>query len=174
MRITLNRTLLGTLFVLVLSACAVVFGQDTNFANGPQYMLQGSPIFARSLSTPTLSLNGPPLGVGASSATDGLTAGAGNQIVLPPNPGALPQVDLFPIYYGTPQPSVIEIPFPYEVSSQASVADFGVWQFTRPSALRESGYELTAAEAASQGKARSHPATRVYTNADIDRLQGRN
>jgi hypothetical protein len=170
MRIPLNCTLLGTLFVI--SACAVAFGQDTNLAAGPQYLAHGSPLFARSLSTPTLTLTGPPLDVGASNATETLVAGASNQTALL-QPHA--DVNLFPIFYGTPQDSIIETPFPTEPSSHplpASVVDFGVWQFTTLSSLRERGHGMTVPEAAAQGKAKSRHATRVYTNADIDRLHG--
>jgi hypothetical protein len=97
-------TFLGTL--LLLSASGTAFGQDTNFASGPQYLMQGSPLFARSISTPSLPLTGPPLDVGASNATENLIAGADNQTAVPPRP---PDVNLFPIYYGETQASVIEI-----------------------------------------------------------------
>lgn len=167
--------------LLILSALGTSFGQDTNFAQGPQYLMnQGSPLLARPVSTPSLSLNSAPLEVGASNATGDLTAGAAIQNVLPPSPDRLPALDLFPIYYGDRPISVIEVSFP-EASEEsstplnlpASILDAGVWQMTTPQAVRASGYGVTLAEAARYGKTRNLHATHVYTNADIDRLRGR-
>jgi hypothetical protein len=158
--------------LLVLSALGMAFGQDTNFATGPQYLAQGSPLFAHSISTPSLSLTGRALEVGASNATESLIAGADDQTTAPqPHSG----VNLFPIYYGAPRASVIEISSPSEPSSNripASILDTGVWQITTAEALRERGYGTTLAEVAAQGKARNRHATHVYTNADVDRLHG--
>src|SRR5271163_3739448 len=53
MRISFCYTLACSL--LLLSA-GKVFGQDTHFATGPQYLTQASGQFARSISTPSLSL----------------------------------------------------------------------------------------------------------------------
>lgn len=166
--------------LLVLSALATAFGQDTNFPAGPQYltnsdsMKNGSPAFARSISTPSISLTSPPLEIGASNATGVLIAGADNQTVLPPNPDARPTINLFPIFYGAPAPSVIEISFSPEPSANqlpANFLDTGVWQVTTAQALRDRGYGVTLVEAALYGKAHVQHATRVYTNADIDRLR---
>jgi hypothetical protein len=52
-----------------------------------------SPMFARPISTPTLSFASPPLEVGADNATARVTAGAENQTVLLPPADAPPQVD---------------------------------------------------------------------------------
>jgi hypothetical protein len=181
MRISFCRTF--SCMLLVLSALGMAFAQDTNFATGPQYLMnsdptnQASPRFARPISTPSLSLTGPPLEVGASNATEGLVAGAENRNVLRPQPDSLPTVDLFPIYYGAPPVSVIEISFP-EYSSEpfsselpASILDTGVRQITTAQALRERGYGVTLAEAAAYGKAQTRRAARLYTNADIYRLR---
>jgi len=165
--------------LLVLSALGTALGQDTNFPSGPQYLMNsnlmksGSPLFTRPISTPSISLAGPPLEVGASDATGVLTAGAVDQNVLPPGPAALPKIDLFPIYYGGSPASVIEISLPSEPSSNplpASILDTGVGQVTTAHALRERGYGVTLAEGATYAKALTRHATRVYTNADIDRL----
>jgi hypothetical protein len=162
------------MFVLALLGAA--FAQDTNFSTGPQYLMNyGSPMLARPISTPSMSLSEPPLEIGADTATAPLIAGAQNQTVLPPSPDALPKVDWFSIYYGAAPVNVIEIRFPGASSRRelpSSILDTGVWQVTTAQALRERGYGVTLAEAAAYDKAHYRRATRVYTNADIDRLRG--
>src|SRR5208283_1987824 len=89
--------------LIVLSAMGMAFAQDSNFATGPQYLMNyGSPLFAQPISTPSMSLAGPPIQVGAADATGVLSAGAGNQYVAPPSAVALPKIDFFPIFYGGP------------------------------------------------------------------------
>ena len=152
------------------------FAQGTNFSAGPQYLMtSGSPLFAKSISTPSISLSGPPLEVGADTATGDLLSGAQNQTSLPPSAVALPQVDLFPIYYGGAPVSVVEVSVTEESSPAnlpTSILDTGVWQLTTVQSLRELGYGETLVEAAAFNKARMKPATRRYTNADVDRLHG--
>lgn len=160
--------------LLVLFALGVASAQETNFPSGPQYLMNyGSPFFARPISTPSMSFTQPPLEVGGSNTTGILIAGAENQTVLPPSPGALPKIDLFPIFYGRPPVNVIEISFSSEPSSNrlpASILDTGVWQIATAQTLRERGYGLTLVEATAFGKAQTRHANRVYTNADIERL----
>jgi hypothetical protein len=164
--------------LMVISAATSALGQDTNFANGPQYLMTGSPLFARPISTPSMSLQDLPLDVGAHNATGVLIAGADNQTVLPPQAVALPKIDLFPIYYGVVPVSDIEISFAGSsgersaIEIPASILDNGVGQTTTPEALRERGYGLPLGVLASRNKARAEHATRVYTNVDIDRLHG--
>jgi hypothetical protein len=168
MRVSLCCTLGCTL--LVLSALGLAFGQDTNFATGPQYLMQGSPLFARPISTPSLALTGPPLDLGAANATEGLIAGADNR-TAPPQSQL--RVDLSPVCYGASPASVIEISFPSEPSSNrlpSSMLDIGVWQITTAQVLHERGYGATLAEAAAYGKTKTRHANHVYTNADIDRF----
>src|SRR6202041_3496534 len=132
--------------LLAFSMLGLAFGQDTNFPNGPQYLItSGSPMFARPIATPSLALTGPPLETGADNATGVLFAGAANQTLLPPLAVALPSFDLFPIFYGPSQPQVIEI------SSAEAPAE---------------------ASAAAHSKAAAGHASHIYTNADIDRLRG--
>jgi hypothetical protein len=170
MRVSIAYTFLGT--VLVLSVCGTAFAQDTNFSTGPQYLLQGSSLFARSISTPTLSLPAPALEAGAANATENLVAGAENQTAVPPTH---PDANLFPIYYGPAPSSVIEInfsPAPSANQLPPSILDDGVWQITTAQALRERGHGVTLAEAGVHSKAGIRHATRVYTNADVERLHG--
>jgi hypothetical protein len=163
------------LSLIVLSAVAAAFGQDTNFSTGPQYLMtHGSTMFAQPISTPSLSLAGPPLQVGATGATGDLAVGAENQTVTVQPADALPPVNFFSFYYGAPY--VIEISFNEESSSRrelpASILDPGVWQITTPQALRERGFGVTLPEAAAYGKSHPRHSTHVYTNADIDRVHG--
>jgi hypothetical protein len=168
------RGLLSAL--LLISAATLVFGQDTNFPVGPQYLLTGSPLFARPITTPTMQLQDPPLEVGADTATGVLIAGAQNKTVLPPNPEDPPQINLLPIYYGVPRSSDIEISFAEPSSGgqtaelPASILDTGVSQTNTAQALNAGGYGLTLGEVASRQKAHAKHAIHVYTNEDIDRL----
>jgi hypothetical protein len=171
MRVSLCFTL------LLLSAIGMASGQDTNFSTGPQYLMNyGSPMLAGPISTPSLSLAGPPLEVGASNATGVLIAGADDHTVLPPLAVALPRIDLLPILYGPPPVNVVEISFGESEASLSSIPDSildaGVGQITTAEALRDRGYGITLVEAAASGKAHMRHATRVYTNVDIDRLHG--
>ncbi len=160
--------------LLVLSTAAFVIGQDTNFASGPQYLMNGSPLFARSISTPSLSLAGQPLDTGASNATEGLTAGADNQTASPRPPA---EPNLFTIYYGGASTNAIEISLAEPSSGPptelpAGILDTGVSQVTTAQALRGRGYGVTLGAAAAYEKTNAGHANRVYTNADIDRLHG--
>jgi hypothetical protein len=157
-------------------ALVAAFAQDTNFATGPQYLMNyGSPMFARSISTPSLSLSEPALAVGARDASADLSAGGLNQTVLSPSAVSSPTVDLFPVFYGTPPPQSIDIEFseasPSNLQLPVSILGTGVWQITTPQALRESGYEVTLPEAAAYAKGQTRRASRLYTNADIARLR---
>jgi len=166
--------------LLVLSSTGLAFSQDSNFSSGPQYLMTaGSPYFARPISTPTLSLGGPALEIGAENATEGLTAGSENRIVPNSQPDAPRLANLFPIYYGPLPPAMIEISFPKNSSETpsielpASIVEAGVSQLTSAQALRGRGYGVTLAQAAANSKANVRPASHVYTNADLDRLHGR-
>jgi hypothetical protein len=182
MRVICCSTLFGTLLVLLGASCAV--GQDTNFATGPQYLMQGPARFARPISTRSISLSGPPLELGASNATAALIPGASNEEVLPPNADALPAVDLFPIFYANTSASDLKLSFLAEPFPDAQrQAVYSVLPLKTPGPAPEpSSNRLAAnsgagtrgteslAEVAAYDKARTRHATRVYTNADIDRL----
>lgn len=163
------------LLLVVVGASA---GQDTNFSSGPQYLMSyGSQMFLHSITTPSLSWQSPPLDVGASNATSGLSAGAdistGDSMPEPAHPA-----DLFPIYYGVPQVEVIEVSLRgYEGESQlertlpTSITDAGTWQMTTVQTLGERGYGVSLVEAAAYWKTHMRRATRVYGNSDIERLR---
>lgn len=163
--------------LLAFSMLGLAFGQDTNFPNGPQYLMtSGSPLFARAIATPSVALTGPPLETGADNATGVLFAGAENQTVLPPLAVALPSFDLFPIFYGPSRPQVIEIRSAEGTSAASelpsSIRESGVVQMTTAQALNDRGIGVTVASAAAHSKAAAGHASHIYTNADIDRLRG--
>ena len=167
-------------FTIVLSFLGTAFSQDTNFSTGPQYLMNfGSPLFARPISTPSMTLSGPSLEIGADNASGVLIAGAENQTALPSLAVAQPKIDLFPTYYGVTAVSVIEVSFAEDVGASGnqlpgSISDNGVFGETTAQALRERGYGVSLVEAAAYQKAHAgHPA-RVYTNDDIERMHGGN
>ena len=168
--------------LFVMSALGMALGQDTNFPAGPQYLVSaGSPLFARPISTPTMSLTGSPLEVGASDATGVLIPGAEDQTVLPPQAVSEPATDLFPVYYGQAGARASDVA-PQEASTETSspsilptnFLDTGVEQTTTVQVLHERGYGVSLPQAVARTKARLRPAPRVYTNADIDRLRSSN
>jgi hypothetical protein len=94
----------------------------------------------------------------------------GNQPFIE-NPAIQNQADLFPIYYGYPMAPVVIIVSNEElVGLPASITGAGVTGFTNMQSLRERGFGVPLAEASSFWKTHKPHATRVYTNADIDRL----
>lgn len=162
---------LATLFCLFFTLMGITAAQEMSFPVGPSYLLtSGDPAFARSVATPTLSLNTPLPPISSLPEVGPVVA---NQPYIP-NP-ALEQLgpDLFPIYYGYPMPSVVEIVStepPREVP--ASIVDPGVAGITSAQALRESGYGAPLGDVGAYWKSRRRHAPRVYTNADVERLHG--
>ena len=190
--------------LVVLSLIGISSAQDTNFSQGPQYLITGSNTFLSPISTPTLSLGAPLSPIRDTDFSQGpqyLATGDATflhpistpivslEAPLPPIP-SLPEVgptvteqsyvsnpdlqhvaNLYPIYYGYPMISVVELtgaepsqPLP------ASIAGVGYTVIADPQTLRERGYGVTVGEAASYWKAHKPRATHVYTNADIERL----
>ena len=180
------RLIFGCAFVAIFAA-GIALSQDTNFSNGPQYLLSSIPdarsassnFFVRSISTPSVSLSGPALEVGASNATGDLNAGAEAQTIAVPEAVALPKTDLSSIHYGVPTVNVVEISLSAASGESRagteipqSIFDIGVGRIIEAEDLRESDYGATLPEAAARGKEHVRRATRIYTNADIERLHG--
>jgi hypothetical protein len=175
-------------FVFVATCAAgIALSQDTTFANGPQYLLSSVPdarsassnFFVRSISTPSVSLSGPVLEVGASNATAGLNAGAEAQTIVVPEAVALPKTDLSSIYYGVPTANVVEISLSAASGKSMagteipqSIFDIGVGRIIEAQDLRENDYGITLPKAAAYGKEHVRRAMRIYTNADIECLHG--
>jgi len=162
--------------LFALSAIGAAFAQETN--NPASQYAPNYANYAVPLSTPSISLEGPPLQVGATNATEGLIAGASNTNIEVPSPDALPPVDLFPIYYGGPPVTGFQSALPEtenEFSSPAPLQegfiDTGVSAMITPQDLRERGYGVSLAQAAAIARSMGQRATRTYTNADIDRLR---
>jgi hypothetical protein len=164
------RILTVACFLVLLTAFSTA--QDTNFSDGPQYLVTGSPLLARPLTTPSISLDAPLPPVPSSSipipesATETPSA-ASSQLQGPPA--------LFSIYYGAPGASVVELSGAEGgeaslASLPASIVDRGVTGLVDAQALLSMGYGVPLAEAARYSKAHKRPAARVFTNADIRRL----
>ena len=155
---------------LLLAVVGIATAQDTNFPAGPQYLpITGSPQFARSIATPSLSLSAP---LPEIQSLPEVGPAVSDQAYAP-NPELQHQADLFPIYYGAAPASVVEITSTeLPRSLPASIVDVGVVGFTDATSLRERGYGVTVGETAAFWKTRKAPATRLYTNRDIERLHG--
>ncbi len=153
--------------LVLLSLIGISAAQDTNFSQGPQYVITGDAAFLHPISTPILSLEAP------------LPPVLSLPQIGPPvtdqpyvsNPDLQHVANLFPIYYGYPMIPVVELtgaepsqPLP------ASITGVGYTVIADAQSLRELGYGVTVGEAASYWKARKPRASHVYTNADIERL----
>jgi hypothetical protein len=161
---------LGTLCCLLFALMGISGAQEMSFPMGPQYLLiSGEPMFAQPIATPTLSLETPLPPIPSLPEVGPVI---GNQPYIE-NPKLQQGPDLFPIYYGYPMPSVVEL-----VSTEpprelpASIVDPGVAGITNAQSLREQGYGVPLGETASFWKAHKPHAPRVYTNADVERLHG--
>jgi len=143
--------------------------QDMNFAVGPQYLMtSGSPLFAQPIATPTLSLDAP---LPSLPSLPEVGPPVADQPFVP-NP-EIQGPDLLPIYYGYPMPSVVELTST-EAASEVpqSIINAGVVGMTNVQSLRERGYGVTLGESALFWKSHKLPASRLYTNADVERLHG--
>ena len=146
-------------FLLLLIGSAVA--QDTNFAAGPQYLLTGSPLLARSLATPTLSLDAPlppvePASFDIPEATAEGASEATAGVAFTTNPLLAHQADLIPIYYGVPNyyevsaASVVEISFPEGAESSAalpaSIVESGVTELVDGRIFLHKGVDIGDAD----------------------------
>jgi hypothetical protein len=158
------------LAILFVALMGIGAAQDTNFPAGPQYLITfDSPLLARSLATPSLSLDAPLPDI---QPLPEIVPVIGNQPYIP-SPALEHQPNLFPIFYGYPMSSVVELVSP-ESSPELpqSITDAGVTRMVDVQSLREWGYGVTLGETASFWKSHKPRAPRVYTNADVDRLHG--
>jgi hypothetical protein len=178
---------LSILFCLPLALVGISTAQGTNFSTGPQYLITSdSPLFLRSIATPTLSLSAP-----LASINGPATETSASPETSLPSAGLPAQPDLTRIYWGGPAvtenvsgtvsesigQSVGQNVSEIEISSAhlpsavpASILDVGVTGMTSAQSLRERGYGVPLGDTAAFWKAHKRRAARVYTNADVQRL----
>ena len=166
---------IAALISLLLLFAGMCAAQDTNFATGPQYLMTfGSPMFAKPISTPSLSFEAPMVQAGVSEPVEPQVSKEEYEVVSSILDDQR-QACLFAIYYGLPSVNVIDISFRDgsrgEGTLPLSITESGVTEVTDPQALRQRGYGVTLSEAATFSKAHRPHAPRVYTNSDIDRLR---
>lgn len=170
----------ASLLLFLLSMLAIGAAQDTNFSDGPQYLMNyGSPLFLHPIATPTLSLDTPRMATRNAPAEEHTgtpdTAAVGE---------FRNQAQVNWIYWGasdvtlnrlstaqtSPQPrGQAENTAPIALET-APLFDVGVTGFASTQLLREGGYGAPLGDIATYWKNRHLRATHVYTNADIARL----
>lgn len=158
---------LGSLFCLLVVLVGISAAQDTSFSVGPQYLVtSGSPLFARPIATPSLSLNAPlpeiPSLPEIGPAVEHQSYVANSELQH--------EADLFPVYYGYQPVSIVELTAVEPRELPASITDVGVTGMTDAQSLRERGYGVPVGDTASFWKTHKPHAPRVYTNADVARL----
>jgi len=160
---------LASLSCLLIALAAIAAAQETNFSVGPQYlMISGSPSFARPIATPSLSFD---TGLSAIPNLPQIGPAVENQPYVV-NSEASRGPNLFPIYYGYPMASVVEITSAEPPRNlPASIIDVGVTGITDAQSLRERGFGVPLGDSAAFWKTHKPRAPRVYTNADIQRLR---
>jgi hypothetical protein len=160
---------LASFCFLLFVLAGISAAQDMNFAVGPQYLMtSGSPMFARPIATPTLSLDAP---LPSLPSLPEVGPAVADQPFVP-NP-EIQGPDLLPIYYGYPMPSVVELTST-EAASEVpqSIINAGVVGVTNVQSLRQRGYGGTLGDSALFWKSHKLHASRLYTNADVERLHG--
>jgi len=159
---------LTSLWFLLFALLPVSAAQDTNFVEGPQYLITTtSTILIRPIATPTISLDAP---LPPIPSFEGIGPAVVNQPYVS-NPLLADQADLFPIYYGYATVPVVELASTEEsVVIPDSLNELGFATNTDAQALRQRGYGVPLGDAAGYWKAHKPQAPRVFTNADIQRL----
>jgi hypothetical protein len=160
---------LASLSCLLIFLASVAAAQETNFSVGPQYlMISGSPSFARPIATPSLSFD---TGLSPIPNLPQIGPAVENQ-PFAVNPEASQGPNLFLIYYGYPMTSVVELTSAEPPRNlPGSIIDIGVTGITDAQSLRERGFGVPLGDNAAFWKTHKPRASRVYTNADIQRLR---
>jgi hypothetical protein len=163
---------------LFLTVVGSIAAQDTNFSTGPQYLaIQGSPLFARPISTPSLSLETQM----EEPMEHEATAEPPIESAVPPAEAQAdqpPYIDFFTFYYALPiagnaAQSMPESGLDRAVLPQGSESIFesGVSELLDAQAIRRLGSGASLAEEAARWKGRKIVPARTYTNEDIERLR---
>lgn len=161
------RSVIVLCFLVV--SLGVVSAQDTNFSSGPQYLITtGSPLFLRSIATPSLSFE-PPM-----TPAPAIETQPGTELQPSAKPAPIQtQPDLASIYWGGREASVVEITSEEPtLSLPMSIFNDGVGGVTDSRSLAAEGYGVTVGEASSYWKTHRPHAVRTFTNQDVDRLHG--
>ena len=155
------------LLSLLLAIAGICAAQDTNFSVGPQYLATTRSLFLQPIATPSINLDAP---LPPIPELPDVGPHVEDQAYVP-DPLASKQPDLLPIYYGYPMLSVVDLTSTEQTPElPTSITGVGYSGFTTVETLREIGYGVPLADAASYSKAHSPRAPRLYTNADIKRL----
>jgi hypothetical protein len=159
-----------SLWFLLFALLPFAAAQDTNFAQGPQYLTTTtSTSFIRPIATPTVSLDAP---LPPIPDLPEIGPAVLNQPYVS-DPVLAHQADLFPIYYGYPEIPVVELASTEEsVVIPDSLNELGFAHAT-PQTLREFGYGVPLGDVASYWKTHKPQAPRVFTNSDIQRLHAK-
>ena len=152
---------------VILMACSVALAQqaETNFPVGPQYLItQPYPAMLQPIATPSLE-PWQPTGVVSPQ-----TGEAGPVLITVP--AYLPSV-----YWGYEPPGSVQIvpepePAPVPGNLPADYIDVGVSDVATPAWLNEHDYGMSLVQVARYWKEQHLRATHVYTNEDIERLNG--
>lgn len=160
---------IAALSCMLIALGAVSAAQETNFPVGPQYLMNfGSPLMAQPIATPSLSLEAPLPGI---PSLPKIGPAVENEAYVA-NPELRHQADLFPVYYGYPRISAVEISSaeaPLELPT--SITDVGVIGMTDAQSLRLRGFGVPLGDNATFWKAHKPHARRVYTNEDLQHLR---
>lgn len=141
---------------------------ETNFPVGPQYLItQPYPTILQPIATPSYEPSEP------SGVVSPQTGEAGPVTIT--IPAYLPSV-----YWGYTPPGAVEVPTqPVQAASApasnnlpSGYVDVGVSTFATPNWLNGHDYGMSVAQAAQYWKAKRLHAARVYTNKDIERMNG--
>lgn len=169
----MRPAIVSALLMILIGICSA---QDTNFAQGPQYLItSGSPLFLRPIATPTLSFTAPP-----SNAGEATTEVAAEEQAAYTPPRIPNTTDVSRIYWGGPvagenageQVNEIELSSEQRLNLPASIVSSGVTEMIDVRALRDRGYAMSVAEAAAFWKTHRTQIAHVYTNVDVARLHG--
>jgi hypothetical protein len=151
--------------VLIIGGIAVAQQSETNFPVGPQYLItQPYPAILQPIATPSYES-------WQQSATVSPQTGEDAPVMITV-PAYLPWV-----YWGYPPPGESEVaaePEPAEAPRNLpqDYIDTGVSAIATPGWMHDHYYGMTLAQAARYWREHKLHASRVYTNQDIERLQG--
>jgi hypothetical protein len=153
--------------ILAVAGMAAAQQQETNFAVGPQYLItQPYPTILQPIATPSMEAWQQP---GVVSPETGVAGPVMINI-----PAYLPWV-----YWGYTPPGAVQlVPGPEPLAEPVpsglpqGYINLGVTAIATPIWLHDHEYGMSLAQVAQYWKAQHLHATHVYTNADIERLNG--